>query len=809
MPGVIYDRNGNIVGTSTNIDRFIVNKQGEIINPSTEELLIDIKDILNNSNDAKLSDIAKETTLSNINSKIQTTINGIKVDGSHITHPVNVVDSILPPGAATENTLSQINSKLTSENGLLKVDASDTTVNVNVVSSILPVDAAKDITLTNGNQKTQIVYGSNTAKVNNDGTIDINLKRIDADIDLSYLDDSIQIYGYDGTTYKPIKVDENGNLSVNVISSILPNNAATETTLSAINSNITGPLALENGNLSLIKSNIEEINNKIDNLAQQNTLSSIDTKIIKTDKGILIDGSNYTQNVNVISSVLPTNAANATNQQTIINKLNDIYNNVASEITLAYINSKISIDSNNKIYVNADGSNINANIVSTVLPPGAATDNTLINGNAKFRILDNNGNPITSTNGALDVNIKSGAELTVNLNAANDSVLIYGYDLSSNTFVPIKVDSDGFVLINKDNLANSAKQDISNNLLSEINNKVATENTLSQINNKLTSTNGDLNVNVTNSSITAVVSSSVLPTGAATSAKQDISNDLLTQIRDKIPVDGNGYIIINKDNLATSNNQTLIYSLLNDKIDVDLSTRASENTLTNVNSNIILVKNSVDTISSKQDTTNNNLLTINNTIEQSKVDIVNQLDTRVRGLFDSLGNPIDTKLIPIINNRGLVQVSIPLFQVLAFSNKLFSYTHNMNINAGDTNVLSLINPVNSGKTIMIYKICVARNQDYNNSVFFVVRKNSTVSGGTLQSVNSTYFGGTSIANLYTTPTITNGVNLTIIGINASESSKLETFDFCWGLLPGENLAIIGNANANGVPCFISISWAEV
>jgi hypothetical protein len=823
MAGVIYDKNGNIVGTSTNIDRFIVNKQGEIINPSTEELLVDIKNNLNTTNDAKLSELAKENTLSSINSKIQTTANGIKIDGSSVVQPVNVTQSVLPQGAATEYTLSQINNKLTSQDGLLKVDASSTTLTITANSLPLPDGAAKDSTLINGSQKTQITKGANIANVNADGTLDINLKRIDADIDLSYQDDSVQIYGYDGTSYKPIKVDSDGNINVNINNAVLPNNAATESTLSAIYSNITGPLALENGNLAIIKDTLNTINTKIDNLARQNTLSSIDSKLVKTDVGILIDGSQYTQDVNVVSSVLPTNAANATNQQTIISKLNDIYNTVASEVTLAYINSKISVDSNNKIKVNADGSNINATIVSSVLPTGAATDNTLINGNAKFRILDNNGNPITSTNGALDVNIKSGAEISVNLNAANDSVLIYGYDQSNNAYTPIKVDQNGFLLINKTGLASDTNQNIANTYLYEINSKIATENTLSEINNKLSSdASKNLNVNVTNSNLNVSVVSSALPTGAATSANQNVTNSLLTDIKNKIPNDANGYLIINKDGLATSANQTQIYNILNDKFDVDLSTRASETTLSSVNTNIVLVKNSVDTANTNivnaitPKATENTLQTVNSNVaalspklDEVKTSIVNQLDLRVRGLFDNDGNPINSEVLSILNKRGIFNIGSILEQYLAFNKQIFYYTYQVSVGISDTNLLALINPSGSGKIFLINRIIVSKIYNTTNTVGFRVNYNATGVSGTARTPLSTIPGGTSSSTLYTAPTVSStGSLMFALMNNAYETTKEKIFNLEYGLNPGENLLIIGVASA-ATTCYVTIEWAEV
>lgn len=57
-----------------------------------------------------------EATLSTLNSKVVTTANGIKVDGSAVTQPisgsVSVSASALPTGASTEATLSTLNSKV-------------------------------------------------------------------------------------------------------------------------------------------------------------------------------------------------------------------------------------------------------------------------------------------------------------------------------------------------------------------------------------------------------------------------------------------------------------------------------------------------------------------------------------------------------------------------------------------------------------------------------------------------------------------------------------------------------------------------
>ena len=74
---------------------------------------------------------ATEATLSALNTKVTTTINGIKVDGSAVTQPISAAALPLPTGAATETTLSALNTKvpanLTVTATRLLVDASGTT----------------------------------------------------------------------------------------------------------------------------------------------------------------------------------------------------------------------------------------------------------------------------------------------------------------------------------------------------------------------------------------------------------------------------------------------------------------------------------------------------------------------------------------------------------------------------------------------------------------------------------------------------------------------------------------------------------
>jgi hypothetical protein len=482
---------------------------------------------------------------------------------------------------------------------------------------------------------------------------------------------------------------------------------------------------------------------------------------------IFNDQGNPLENINVTVS----------NQSQLLNNQNQIINPATLE-SIQELNSLLSgikTDIDTKIIL----SNTNdVKITDSVLPNGAATDSTLISGNAKFRILDSNGNSISSTEGALDVNIKSG--ISTNLSATNDSVLIYGYDQTNGNYKPIKVDQDGLILINKDGLSTSEKQDISNTYLNEIDNKVATENTLSQINNKLSiDENNNLKVNVI---------SSTLPNGASTSL-----------------------------------NQIQIYNILNDKLDVNLSTRASESTLSNVNSNIVLVKDSIDTANtnivnaitpkateSTLQTVNSNVAALSPKLDEVKSSIVNQLDSRVRGLFDNNGDPIDSILLSILNKRGIFNISSLLEQYLAFNKQMFYYTYSININSTDMNILALVNPSNSGKIFLIKNILLTRRQTITSSITLLVNFNASGVSGTQRTPFSTISGGNSASILYSAPTASaTGTTRLALGLNSSGGSVEKNLNFEFGLLPGENLLIIGNATTSGTTSYITIEWAEV
>lgn len=521
MPGVIYDQNGNIVGSVKSIDRFIVNKLGEIINPSTDDLLNDIKSKLQYIIDNEIPTLSKDITLQSIRNKLET---GLNVS-FNTPQQVNVIQTILPPDAAKDSTLSAINSKIQTTTLGIKVDSSHYVQPVSISSLPLPDGAAKDVTLKDGSQVSKILDSNGNIITASSGALNVIVKDIQTNLDLNYNDDEVRIYG---SSNVPIKTNAEGNIEAIIIQSVLPPNAATETTLSQINSKIQGNLAQENGNLKTAADTLLEINDKIDVLAKQSTLSNIENKLLY---GILkVDPSEYTLNVVVNQSALPTGAATEFKQDLIYSKLNNIEQSVATEYTLAQINQKLNVV-NNAIRVDASAATISANVLSLPLPPGAAKDSTLTNGSQVTKILDSSGNVINSTSGSLNVYVTGDVPIT----ASQDSIRIFGtYGTQA---IAIAVDENGRLLLPYD-AAQASKQDTANSYLNQINNKVQ---------NLSFTTDGKLKVdaaisiapeievkNDAGNPVPVNIISIPLPPDAAQASKQDTANTFLSQINSKI-----------------------------------------------------------------------------------------------------------------------------------------------------------------------------------------------------------------------------------------------------------------------------------
>lgn len=274
---------------------------------------------------------------------------------------------------------------------------------------------------------------------------------------------------------------------ISAVSLPLPTGAATETTLTSVETNT--------DNLDVLLST----------RATEATLSDIKDQtdeLTFVASRLLVDGSGVTQPVSALSLPLPTGAATETTLvdiETNTNNLDVALSTRASELTLSSIKDQtdeLTFISNRLL---VDGSGVIQPISGTVAATQSGTWSTgrtwvlasvtdavdsVQSGIWSTRAQDGSGTPLTSTlvsgKQALDVNIAGGVTLTVDLNEATDSVQIYGNDGTTNQAI-------------KTNVA------------------------------------GEIQVDVVNS---------VLPTGAATSALQTSGNASLASIDGKTPALG-------------------------------------------------------------------------------------------------------------------------------------------------------------------------------------------------------------------------------------------------------------------------------
>ena len=166
--------------------------------------------------------------------------------------------------------------------------------------------------------KSQVVDSLGNVVGSTSNALDINIKSGLTHTPSNYLTDSTLIYGNDSISNYKIKTNNEGQIENVVISSALPAGAATETTLAALNAKVTGTLAIEDGNLATIASDTTSLDNKIDAVAKQSTLTNIETKLATTVNGLKVDGTATVQPITATAMPLPALASTSTLQGTIL-----------------------------------------------------------------------------------------------------------------------------------------------------------------------------------------------------------------------------------------------------------------------------------------------------------------------------------------------------------------------------------------------------------------------------------------------------------------------------------------------------------
>lgn len=160
----------------------------------------------------------------------------------------------------------------------------------------------------------------------------------------------------------------------------------------------------------------------------------IDWERIKSSSNrLVVDGSQVTQPISAVSLPLPTGAATEATLATrateaTLSGFRTDFNatDFATETTLALIKT------------NTDSLDVNLSTRASEATL-SSVDTKLTDASQKTQIVDGLGNVISSTTNALDVNIKSGVTLDVNLDNANDDVLVYGFDGTTNQKIKTNV----------------------------------------------------------------------------------------------------------------------------------------------------------------------------------------------------------------------------------------------------------------------------------------------------------------------------------------------------------------------------------
>lgn len=99
--------------------------------------------------------------------------------------------------------------------------------------------ASVDTKLTSGGQKAQIVDGAGNVIGSTSNALDVNIKGgVALTAELSEANDSVLIYGNDGSANRAIKTNSSGNVQVDVVSSALPTGAATAANQATANTSL-------------------------------------------------------------------------------------------------------------------------------------------------------------------------------------------------------------------------------------------------------------------------------------------------------------------------------------------------------------------------------------------------------------------------------------------------------------------------------------------------------------------------------------------------------------------------------------------
>lgn len=431
---------------------------------------------------------ATETTVSAINTKIVTTVNGIKVDGSAVTQPISAVSLPLPSGASTSALQITANTSLASidagipnalgaatiANSMPVNIASDQIVPVSVTSLPLPSGAA-----TSANQTTEIT----SLQIIDDVPSAMNAAFNKGNTIMGQLDDTSTTVATEDNV-APVRITAQRSLHIN-----LRNTAGTEigTSANPIRQDPTGttaqPITDNSGSLTIDTPQLATT-------LGQKTMANSAGVVIASDQTVIPvsdNGGSLTVDTPQLASTL--------GQKTMANSA--------------------------AVVIASDQSTLPISAASLPLPTGAATETTL----AKLPVAQ-----ASTTSGEFGILIQ-GAVTTAAPSYTNGQT----DPLSLTTAGALRTDSSATTqpisaasLPLPTGAATSANQTTANTSLASIDAGIPNALGAATIANSMP-------VNIASDQVVPISATSLpLPTGAATSANQTTANTSLASIDSKL-----------------------------------------------------------------------------------------------------------------------------------------------------------------------------------------------------------------------------------------------------------------------------------
>jgi hypothetical protein len=246
------------------------------------------------------------------------------------------------------------------------------------------------------------------------------------------------------------------------------------------------------------------------------------------------------------------------------------------------------------------------------------------------------------------------------------------------------------------------------------------------------------------------------------------------------------------------------------KLDVNLSTRASEATLA-TRASEATVANLLTELEFETRVGEVQVTPTANTVLARLKDIVTQMTTQVRGLFDSAGNAISS--ISIFSERRLLVGSMEWRVRLTDEGRMYSTVLSAFTAAtggAENPMIHIDNPGGSGKTVLFDKSFFAAFTNFVR-ILFVYSPTVTANGTAMTIQNQKPGSPASAINVYSGPTVTaaTGTRIGEFKCGPSAGTDVIPHDFCFQLAPGQKLVLMALPDGNNRLISTTLRWAEV